>query len=118
MKYDLIIIGAGPAGLTAALYAARYNMKILVIGKILGGTIGEASKVCNFPSYENITGMELVKKMVKQIENLKVEIKPEEVLNVNKIKEGTKKSKIFGATKSGTQDFVGLKEKLEEDEKI
>jgi len=97
--YDLIIIGAGPAGLTAALYAARYNLKVLVIGKLPGGTIGEASKVCNFPSYKNITGLELVKKMVEQIRNLKGEIKMEEVLEIdNKGKEFsviTNKEKYF-----------------------
>jgi len=83
-EYDIIIIGAGPGGLTGALYAARYNLKVLVIGKIPGGTIGEASKVCNFPSYENISGMELVKKMIEQIRNLNVEIKQEEVIDVEK----------------------------------
>lgn len=84
MKYDVIIVGSGPAGLTAALYGARYNMKVLVIGKVPGGTIGEASKVCNFPTYENVTGMELVKKMVDQIKNMGVEIKMEEVTGIDK----------------------------------
>lgn len=86
--YDVIIVGSGPAGLTAALYAARYNMNVLVIGKVPGGTIGEASKVCNFPTYENVTGMELVKRMINQIKNMNVEIKMEEVLDIEKKKEG------------------------------
>jgi len=85
-KYDVIIIGAGPAGLTAAIYGARYNMKVLVIGKVPGGTISEASKVCNFPTYENITGIELVKKMVEQVRALEVEMKMEEVLDIEKKK--------------------------------
>ena len=85
-EYDVIIIGAGPAGLTASLYAARYNLKVLVIGKVLGGTMGEASKICNFPSYENITGMDLIKKMLSQIKALNVEIKMEEVLDIEKKK--------------------------------
>jgi len=99
MKYDVIIIGAGPAGLTAALYAARYNIKVLVIGKVPGGTIGEASKICNFPSYEDISGIELVKKMIQQIKNLNVEIKSEEVLDIDKQKNSfdvlTNKEKYF-----------------------
>ncbi|MBR9702298.1 FAD-dependent oxidoreductase [Candidatus Pacearchaeota archaeon] len=87
MTYDLIIIGAGPAGMTAAIYAARYKLKVLVIGKIPGGYMGEAHEVCNFPTYEKATGMELVQKMVNQVKNLGVEIKTEEVLDVKKGKE-------------------------------
>ncbi|MCK4552615.1 FAD-dependent oxidoreductase [Candidatus Pacearchaeota archaeon] len=82
--YDLIIIGAGPAGLTAALYAARYKVNVLVIGMLHGGTATEAHKVCNFPSYENVGGVELMLKMIKQVKNLKVEIKQEEVININR----------------------------------
>ncbi|MFH1151877.1 MAG: FAD-dependent oxidoreductase [Nanoarchaeota archaeon] len=83
-SYDLIIIGAGPAGLTAAVYAARYKLNILVIGKVPGGLMGEAHEVCNFPTYDKITGFELVKKMVEQVKKLDVEIKSEEVLDIKK----------------------------------
>ena len=82
MKYDLIIIGAGPAGLSAALYAARYKVKTLVIGMLPGGTATEAHKVCNFPSYDNIGGVELMLKMIKQINDLGVEVKQEEVIDI------------------------------------
>ena len=82
--YDLIIIGAGPAGLTAALYAARYKVNTLVIGMLPGGTATEAHKICNFPSYEDIGGIELMLKMIKQVKDLRVEIKQEEVINIKK----------------------------------
>lgn len=82
--YDLIIIGTGPAGLTAAIYAARYNLDALVIGIIPGGTAGEAYKICNFPSYAETTGVELMTKMINQVKKLGVEIKSEEVLNIEK----------------------------------
>lgn len=85
-KYDLIIIGAGPAGLTAALYAARYRMNFLVIGKTLGGLIGEAYEVCNFPSYGRIKGVELIKKMIEQVKELDVKIKQEEISEIKKKK--------------------------------
>ncbi|MGM0629098.1 MAG: NAD(P)/FAD-dependent oxidoreductase [Patescibacteria group bacterium] len=62
-KYDLIIVGAGPAGLTGALYATRYKLKVLVIGKMPGGTATEAHRVCNFPTEKDITGPELSQKM-------------------------------------------------------
>jgi len=85
--YDLIIIGAGPAGLTSALYAARYRLDVLVISTILGGTMPEAHKVWNFPSYNEISGIELTKKMYEQIKNLNVEIKNEIVTSIEKKKE-------------------------------
>ena len=82
-KYDLIIIGAGPAGLTAAVYAARYKLETLVVGKLLGGLAGEAYEICNFPSYGKILGFQLMKKMIEQVKELGVEIKFEEVLDIN-----------------------------------
>jgi len=95
-SYDLIIIGAGPAGLTAAVYAARYKLNVLVIGKIPGGLMGEAHEVCNFPTYDKITGFELVKKMVEQVKKLEVEIKHEEVLDIEK---GTEFQIVTGKNK-------------------
>jgi thioredoxin reductase (NADPH) len=86
-KYDLIIIGAGPAGLTAAIYAGRYQLKTLVVGKLPGGLAGEASEVCNFPSYESIGGVELMMKMISHVKSLGIEIKQEEVEDVIKGKE-------------------------------
>ena len=83
-NYDLVIIGAGPAGLTAALYAARYKLNVLVIGKLQGGTATKAHKICNFPSYENVGGVELMLKMINKVKNLGVEIKQEEVINIKK----------------------------------
>lgn len=85
--YDLIIIGAGPAGLTAAIYAARYKLNFIVIGKILGGTINRAYEITNFPSYEKITGLEFIQKLEKQVKELGVVIKQEEVNNIEKKKD-------------------------------
>lgn len=85
--YDLIIIGAGPAGLTAAVYSARYKLKTLVLGKLHGGLISEAYEVCNFPTYDKIKGFEIAMKMTEQVKKLGVEIKAEDVKEV-KISEG------------------------------
>ena len=81
-KYDLIIIGSGPAGLTAGVYAARYMLKTLVIGQMPGGTAGEAHEVCNFPSYDKINGFQLMHKMAQQVQQLGVKINQEEVVEI------------------------------------
>ncbi|MEJ2267864.1 MAG: FAD-dependent oxidoreductase [Nanoarchaeota archaeon] len=90
-KYDLIIIGAGPAGLTAGIYAGRYLLKTLILGKLPGGTITEAHKVCNFPSQKEVTGIKLAMKIIEQAKSLDVEIKQE---NVKEIKKENKFFKI------------------------
>ena len=65
-NYDLIIVGGGPAGLTAGIYACRYGIKTLVIEKLyFGGQLNISSEIENFPSYEHITGVELAEKMSK-----------------------------------------------------
>ncbi len=78
-KYDLIIIGAGPAGLTAAIYAGRYLLNTLIIGELNGGAISEAAEICNFPSHNSITGMELTKKLIEQVKNLGIKINSDKV---------------------------------------
>ena len=74
---ETIIIGSGPAGLAAALYAARANLKPLVItGNELGGQIGTTTDVENFPGFpEGLTGPELVEKMLAQAERFGTEVK-------------------------------------------
>lgn len=67
-KYDLVIIGAGPAGLSASIYAGRYRLNHVVLGKIMGGLITESHKVCNYPGFLDITGIELAFKMKEQAE--------------------------------------------------
>lgn len=61
--YDLAIIGAGPAGYTASIYASRYEVNNVIIGEMPGGLISEAHLVCNFPSEKEISGMQLAIKM-------------------------------------------------------
>ena len=72
--YDTIIIGAGPAGMTAALYAARSNLKVALIeGGLPGGQMNNTSDIENYPGYANISGSELAEKMFEPLENLGVE---------------------------------------------
>lgn len=99
MTYDLIIVGAGPAGLTAAIYAARYNLNALVIGKLPGGVANEAFKVCNFPGQNEIPGVKLMMGMMGHMKELGVELKMEEVTDISRediFKVATKNGEYFG----------------------
>ncbi len=66
--YDIVIIGAGPAGLTAAVYARRANKSVLILDKAgFGGQIMSSPKVENYPGFESISGSELADKMPEQV---------------------------------------------------
>jgi thioredoxin reductase (NADPH) len=67
-KYDTIIVGFGPAGFTAALYAGRFNLKTLVIGLEFGGYVAKAGIIHNYPGVKNADGYELSKTMKEQAE--------------------------------------------------
>lgn len=85
--YDIIVIGAGPAGLTAALYAARANKSVLVLeAKSYGGQILNASKVENYPGIESISGFEFATNLFNQVTKLGVEVKYETVIRVDEDK--------------------------------
>jgi len=81
--YDLIIIGSGPAGLSAAIYATRYDLKTLVLGNTLG-MITEAHKVENWPGEKSIHGFELMQKFQNHAKFLGAEILLETVVDIEK----------------------------------
>ncbi|MEM0465749.1 MAG: FAD-dependent oxidoreductase [Candidatus Pacearchaeota archaeon] len=84
-EYDIIIIGAGPAGLSAALYSKRYGLNSIVISKNLGGLAAVAHIICNFPTYKEIKGFELMQKFIEQVKELGVKIVNEEAKRIEKI---------------------------------
>lgn len=66
-KYDIVIVGAGPGGLTAGIYAGRQGTKNLIIDRDLAGGIGrEVPEMENYPGFDNISGLELIEKMKAQ----------------------------------------------------
>lgn len=83
-RYDLIVIGSGAAGLSAAIYAGRYKMKTLVIGKDFGGETSRAGNIENYPGFKSIDGYELMSLMKEQAKSLGAEVTSAEVTNVSK----------------------------------
>jgi thioredoxin reductase (NADPH) len=88
-NYDVAIIGLGPAAVTAAIYSSRYMLKTVVIGKSAGGTIAQAHNICNFPTYNSITGFDITQKMMEQLKYLEVPVSLDTVESVKK------KGKLF-----------------------
>ena len=83
MVYDLIVIGGGPAGLTAALYAKRANKSVLIIEKAAyGGQITYSPKVENIPGFIAVSGNEFAEKLVEQVVEQGAELEFCEVLSV------------------------------------
>ncbi len=82
--YDIIIIGAGPAGLTAALYAARANKKVLILeAKVYGGQIVNASLIENYPGIADISGFDYATNLYNQVKNLGCDIKYQTVIRID-----------------------------------
>jgi len=88
--YDCIIVGAGPAGLAAAVYTARDRMKTLILEKLMpGGQINNTDRIENYPGIERIDGPGLIEQMQKQVQNFGAEIKnSSEVTGLEKLKDG------------------------------
>ena len=86
-KYNLIIIGAGPAGLTASIYISRFGIRHLIIGSLIEGRMAEANEVGNFPTEGEIGGKELIKKMEKHVKDFGTEILLDKVIKVIKNKD-------------------------------
>jgi len=101
--YDLIIIGAGPGGITAGIYAARQRLKTLLITKDFGGQIAKkAVDICNYPGYPRIKGAELIEKFVQQLKCEEVEIVFNEAGKIEK------KGEKFILTTSDKKQFSGI----------
>jgi len=82
--YDIIIIGAGPAGITCGIYAVRSGLKTLVLEKeVIGGQVVNTYEIKNFPTHNNISGSDFCSLLYSQAEYNNLEIKSEEVLQAD-----------------------------------
>lgn len=85
--YDIIIIGAGPAGLTAAIYALRANKKVLIFeAKAYGGQIANANLIENYPGIAKISGYDFATNLYNQVKDLGAEFKIETVVRIDENK--------------------------------
>lgn len=82
--YDLIILGAGPAGLSAAIYAGRFKMKTLVIGQDFGGEVSRIGKIWNYPGIKGVDGYDLMKTMKEQASENGVMFSDEEIIRIER----------------------------------
>ncbi len=87
--YDVLIIGAGPAGMTAAVYAARKKLKALLISTDVGGQTNWTNDIENYMGYQLIEGPELIEKFESQVRQFPIDVKTEEeVTSVTRINGG------------------------------
>lgn len=82
--YDLVIIGAGPAGLTSSIYASCFHLKHLVIGSMIGGQLQLAPHILNYPGYKSISGKELTEKMLEQVNSMGGRVLEGSVIKISK----------------------------------
>ncbi|OYT42867.1 MAG: hypothetical protein B6U88_02680 [Candidatus Aenigmarchaeota archaeon ex4484_56] len=101
MIYDLVVVGGGPAGLTAAIYSLRNKLTTLIISKN-EGLLGIIHRIENYPGFKEISGPELLEKLRCQVKSFGGIIKTEEVINITKensiFRINTKENQYFGKT--------------------
>ena len=86
--YDIIIVGAGAAGLTAALYTGRHKLSTLVIGKEVGGQAVTTMSIENYPGVDSSTGPELMDRFITQAKKFGAQIVTDEITSITKTAEG------------------------------
>jgi len=84
MKYDVVVVGGGPAGVTAAIYSKRYGLKVMVIAPTIGGKVVDAPEIENYPGFKRIKGADLGLKFREHLEFLNIEILEDKVYEIKK----------------------------------
>jgi len=82
--HDVVVIGAGAAGFSAALYSARYKLDTLLLSKDIGGTTNESPDIANYPGFKSIPGIDLMNKMRDQVKEYGVDVQLDSVKEIKK----------------------------------
>ncbi|MBM3247067.1 thioredoxin reductase [Candidatus Pacearchaeota archaeon] len=85
--YDIVIIGGGPAGVSAAVYSKRFGLKTLLITREVGDDWAGAHKICNYPGFSEISGKDLAEKFLEHVKSIGVEVLFDEIKGIFKEKE-------------------------------
>ena len=99
--YDLLVIGGGPAAMTAAVYAARKMLKLAVLTDEFGGQVADTSEIENYMGFQMVTGQELTEKFVKHMKSFDVPCAQGEKVAKVTSEKATSKGGLFAATREG-----------------
>lgn len=83
--YDVIVVGAGPVGLASGMYAGRLNLKTMVIGDYIGGTLETTTNIENYPGFKSISGEEITRRLKEHAEEYGVDILEERVGDIERV---------------------------------
>lgn len=108
MVYDLAIVGAGPAGLSAAVYAARYGLKVKVVGGIWGGLASQTHEIGNWLGTEKVSGFEFSQKATEHARSCGVEMETALVDEISKTEGGFRLSLSSGAVSEARAVLLAL----------
>ncbi len=100
-RYDVIIVGAGPAGLSAALYSARFSLKTLIIAEVVGGTLTDAGIIDDYLGLPNIKGPDLARKFEEHVRSYSVDMLLDKVVDITKEGEVFKIKCVSGSEYEG-----------------
>jgi thioredoxin reductase (NADPH) len=101
-SYDVVIVGAGIAGLSAAIYTARQNLSTVVVGKDLGGQLLLTDEIQNYPGFTSISGVDLIRRVERQARAFGAEVVFDEVVSVDEDQGG------FRVRTAGGDEYLGL----------
>src|SRR3989338_4308320 len=104
--YDLVIIGAGPAGLTASIYASCFHLNHLIIGKTPGGQMMWAPDILNYPGFNGISGKELTTRMVEQAKARGAELVTQSVTRITQLSNKPNPALPAGRQLTNTEEGV------------